>query len=306
MRQLISSKDVNEQFLVRIFSRADQFAKGGRNGYEGSCLGFMFLSESTRTSSTLKSAITKLRGGWLGLEGIKGTYLQSQEDDLQDTIVSIADFCDVLAVRGKIDEVVLRGLRIPVINALINDDHLLAAVWNLYSLWRRFNRIRGLRVGAYGMIKYSSPIKSIYSLLGEFGVHIFEDSVITELSSPMEIRETIKARGSVIEQRSLHDFSNSVDILYVAEGIPGQGANAELVARFLKEYKQIDESAIAPLPQKSYWSYMSPRKTTDGRLTVARSLDNHPLLIKREYMSESVYCNMGILAELIDSARNEK
>jgi aspartate carbamoyltransferase catalytic subunit len=300
VRHFLTSKDFDKEFLLDIFANAKEFEDGKEGTGKGKVLGLLFLGESTRTSASLKSAMIRLGGGWYGLEGTKGTYLETGEEGLMDTAVALADFCDLFAVRGNVDPDMFRKIKVPVINSMMGDDHTIAAVWYLYSVWKRLNKVEGLKLGTYGMVRYSRPIKSIYRVWSKFGIKIFEDSLLGEMGCPDEVKEGIITNGSTHEKKPIGEILKEVDVLIVAEALPQKGADPELVKKFNDKFKTLDEEFMKDLNEKAYWMHMEPRKTTDGRLTTSEALDNHPRLLQRALMRESVYCNMGIFSKLLE------
>jgi aspartate carbamoyltransferase catalytic subunit len=300
VRHFLTSKDFDKDFLVDVFSRAKEYEEGKVGDMQGKTLGLLFLGESTRTSASLKSAIIKLGGGWYGMEGIKGTYLDSGEEDLMDTATSLADFCDIFAVRGNVDPEIFRNMQVPVLNAMMGDDHTISAAWLLYSIWKRNPNLEGLKVGTYGMVRYSRPIKSFYRVWSKFGIKIFEDSLVEGLGCPDELKEEIERNGSTIDEKPIEEIMGEVDILIVAEALPQKGADSELVDKFNEQFKTLDVEFMNKLNGKAFWVYIQPGKTTDGRPTITDELKNHPQLIQRDFMRESVFCNMGIISKVME------
>ena len=299
-RHFLTSKDMDKELLMDILKRAKEFEEGREGTGKGKVLGLLFLAESTRTSASLKSAIIKLGGGWYGMEGIKGTYLESGEESVMDTAVALADFCDLFAVRGNVNPDMFREMKVPVINAMMGDDHTIGAVWALYSVWKRLGKAEGLKVGTYGLVRYSRPVKSTYRVWSKFGMKFYEDSLVEEAGCPEDVKKEIIENGSSFEKKPIDDIMKEVDVLIVAEALPQKGADENIVKKFNEKFKTVDEEFMGKLNEKAYWYYITPRTTTDGRLTVKESLDNHPRIIQRGFMRESIYCNMGIFSKLLE------
>lgn len=95
-----------------------------------------FLKESTRTLAAFQSAIIKLGGGWIGLTTKRGTYLETGEEDLEDTLISLSQLADLIVIRGdKIDFNKLKEkINIPIINALAEDEHTIGGLCFAYFL----------------------------------------------------------------------------------------------------------------------------------------------------------------------------
>jgi aspartate carbamoyltransferase catalytic subunit len=204
-----------------------------------------------------------------------------------------------MAIRGPYNPEMFRNVKIPVLNAMMGDDHTIAAIWNLYNLWKRFGKLEGLKIGAYGLIRYSRPIKSFYRIWSKFGMKFYENSIIDGASSQKEVIEEIKKNGSVLEKKPLEEIMKEVDLFIVAEALPQKGADTVIVNEFNSKFKTIDEKFMENLNSNACWEYIMPRMTTDGRLTTSESLDNHPKNILPEFMRESVYVNIGMFYKLL-------
>ena len=98
MRHFAQITDFTKNDYEELFRRAAIFQKGGDFTHllRGKVLGSLFFAESTRTSTGLKSAMIALGGGWVGIDGIKGTYLESGEEDIEDFIFSYEQFVDIV------------------------------------------------------------------------------------------------------------------------------------------------------------------------------------------------------------------
>jgi aspartate carbamoyltransferase catalytic subunit len=269
----------------------------------GKVLGLLFTSESTRTSSSLKSAIVKSGGGWLGIEGVKGTYLRSDvsttTESLVDSAESLSFFADFLAVRADIEPQKLRHISVPVLNAGMGDDHCLVAVWLLYTLFKQFGELNGLKIGTLGLTRFSPPVKSIYRLLSNFNMTFYEDSFIEEAGSQNVIVQTVTCNGSIFKKSALDHFIDTIDCLIIADCLGQEGGDDHQISfRFNRKFHTITPKSLTGLRPLSFWIYFMPRLTTDGRLTVDSSLDNHPKLFNERFLRDSVFCNIGILHEL--------
>ena len=196
----------------------------------------MFFQESTRTSATLKAAMVRLGGGWFGMDGIKGTYLESGEEDLEDTLNGVAPICDIMAIRHKsfdLTEFAEKGFRVPLINAMCGgEEHSISGLIYPYLVKKHFNGIEGIKVGIYGMSKASRPTKAMIKVLSKFGVEIYEDSVIDEFALPQNIKDIIIKNGSKYFKDKLNNFVNKVDFLFIVEGLPQAGEDPALVDKF--------------------------------------------------------------------------
>jgi aspartate carbamoyltransferase catalytic subunit len=293
----LAPNDFDADALQRVLGYAAR-AEHGDLSLERKILGLLFLSESLRTSSSLKAAMIRAGGGYLGLEGTQGSYLGSKLESVIDTATYISTFSDFLAVRGDVDPEIFRNLPIPVLNAGLGDDHCIVGAWLLYTLSKRFAALEGLRIGVLGLCRYSTAAKSVYRVLSKFGMRFYEDSVVPEASSECDVIQTVSSNNSVFETCPVSKFIGIVDCLLVTDCLSQEGAQDSVVQAFNGKFKTVGPDVISGLKSGATWLYFMPRTTTDGRLTISNELDQHPMLINDSFFRDSVYCNIGILYEL--------
>lgn len=303
-KHFMTAEDLDRETIEDILKISKEFEEGKRPDLlKDKVLGLFFAAESTRTTSLLKSGIIRAGGGWLGIENIKGTYLESGEEGLMDTVNSLADASDMIAIRGPYDPEIFRVVKVPVVNAMMGDDHAIAALWLLYSIWKRFGKLEGLKIGAYGMIRYSRPIKSFYRLWSKFGMKFYENSILPEAGSQEEVIKEIEKNGSALEKKPLDEMMKEVDFFIIAEALPQKGADETTVNEFHKQFKTVDEEFMKKLNPNAYWMYVMPRKTMDGRLTTDEKLDLHEKNLSWTFMKESTNCNVGMFYKLLEMSK---
>ncbi|MFN3301972.1 MAG: hypothetical protein ACK413_03040 [Patescibacteria group bacterium] len=284
IKHFTHTSDFTREDYLNVFKIAEKLEerlnkkKDLTNFCRGKVLGVAFLKESTRTLAAFQSAIIKLGGGWMGLTTKKGTYLESGEEDIEDTLSSLAQFSDLIVIRS--DEVNLdklkREFKIPIINALAKDEHSINGLCFVYFLKKKFGDLSKIKVGFYGMTGASRPTKASYRVLSLFGTQIYEDSVVEGLGISQEIEKEINRFGPIFKRAKLEDFISQVDFLWIVEGIPQAGTPENLVSEFNKKVKIIGLDEINKLKKGALFYVCQPRQLTDGRFTVDKVIDKHP------------------------------
>lgn len=306
MKTLVSVSDLDKEDILRIFQYADEFESGKRKPYgyaQGKILGLVFLQESLRTSASLKSAILRLGGGWIDFDL---GYVKSGEETLEDSIASIAPLVDAIGIRGAADvdiRPISTKIKTPLINAMVGMEHSIGALWYAYILRKRLGNLEGLRMGIYGMTRYSRPSFSLYRLFSKLGAVFKEDSILEEVGASQEVVQEILKNGGKFERGKLENFIDQADFFFVCEGLPVKGANEKAVKRFNDRYVLPNTSMLARLRKNAVFAYCMPRSLTDGRLTTEKEIDDDPRNISYEMMEKSVYVNMGILAWLLEGKK---
>lgn len=310
MKNFTRTEDFTTKEYEEIFRRADIFESGIKAGKNfthlcpGKVIATEFFQESTRTSASLKAAMTRLGGGWFGMDGIKGTYLETGEEDLEDTLHGVAPLCDIMGVRHKdfdLTEFAEKGFRVPLINAMCGgEEHSIGGATYPYMIKKYFSKLEGLKIGLYGMSKSSRPVKAMAKVMSRFGIEFYEDSVIPEFKMPEHIVKTIKENGSAYIQDKLDNFIGKIDCLFVIEGLPQSGEDENLVDKFNKAFVPFSNAHLAKVRSDAVIEVGEPRATTDGRLVALKETDNDPRIIGKELIHDIVYINMAIITYLLD------
>lgn len=297
-KNLISFADLDPFILEKILKFNGQDLQNFNLNRK--VLGLLFLNESTRTSSSLKSSFIRLGGGWISIEGSKGTYLEKKSDSIERTLYSLFAYSDILAVRGDIDIRYFNGLKIPIINA--GNDFVLTPIWGIwlaFLLSKTFDDLKNLKIGTYGLAMYSTPLKSYYNALSYFNITFFEDSIIPEAGSDDEIILRIRQNGSQIIASPIYDFINDIYFLIIIDAIPPIQYDKELYKNFLKHYKPINNEIISKLNAGSYFFYVEPNVIPQLGKTIHNEIINDTKALNDKFNELSVICNYGVFNYLL-------
>jgi len=298
MRNLISLSDINQSSLNEIFDKT----LITKVNIHKIVLGLIFLNESTRTSSSLKAAIIRMGGGTIGFEGIQGSYLAKKIDSIENTIKSLSTYCDIIALRGDIDETTFLKSSVPIINC--GSDFVITPIWVIwlsYLLKRDFEN-KKLNIGIYGLAGYSSPIKSYYSVLSFFGHSFFEDSIIPEASSSDEIINQIIQNGSSFQRSNINDFIGVIDFLIISDCNPEQNISKQVYSKFLESFRPVDNRIIERLSEAAKVFVVEPYKFLEGKKsTIEEDLMNNHRVINDKFNKLSVEANKGIIHYLLNN-----
>lgn len=280
VKHFTHTSDFTKDDYLKVFEITKKLekAKDLTNVCKGKVLVFCFLKESTRTLTAFQSAILKLGGGWSGITTIKGTYLETGEEDLQDTIRGIIPGADVLVIRGgkELDFSKIKAeVKIPIINAMGADEHTIAGLCFGYFLWKKFKNLKNLKVGFYGMTGASRPALAACRVLSNFGGEVYEDPVVEQLGFSSQIKEELTKKGLKIYTLPIDEFIGKVDFLWIVEGLPVAGTPDDLVNEFNKKVKIIDCSDVDRLKDGAFFYVCEPRFLTDKRCTVEKKIDEH-------------------------------
>lgn len=295
------TSDFTKENYLKVFEIAEKLEKMKdiSSITKGKVLAVAFLKESTETLATFQSAIIKLGGGWMGITTKKGTYLEAGEEEIHDTLERLSRSADLIVIRGdNIDFQKLKErIKVPIINALAEDEHTIGGLAFTYFLKKNFQDLSKVKVGFYGMTGASRPCKAIYRILSLSGSEVYEDPVIPELGMTPEINEEVTKKGLKLKKASLEEFIDKVDYLWIVEGLAVAGTPENLVNKFNERVKILGPQDIAKLKESALFGVCEPRLLSDGRFTVDTAIDKSQ---KRSYFSGAfLYGIMGTIIYLL-------
>jgi aspartate carbamoyltransferase catalytic subunit len=309
VKHFTKTDDFAKEDYLEIFRRAKIFQDGleqGKNFTDvcpGKVIASMFFQESARTSSLFQMAMIRLGGGWIGISGTAGTYVDSGEENMRDFLNGYAVFSDIMAVRHKSLDLskMAVGFPIPLMNGMCGgDEHSIGGISWIYALSKRFGDLSKIKVGVYGMTKSSRPTKALIKALSIFGGEIHEDPVIEEFRTPAHIQEFVKKIGGNLIPDKYDDFLSKMDFVLVAEGLPQKGEDEKLVERYNEEFKILTQKEVDRLKPGALIEYGEPRMMTDGRLIAEEAIDNDPRVMNKVFMKEFIYVTMALITYLLD------
>jgi aspartate carbamoyltransferase catalytic subunit len=308
MKHFTQTLDFTAKEYNEIFRRAKLFqdkpTKKHAELCRGKILAVMFMQESTRTLASNQAAILRLGGGWLGMTSAKGSYVESGEESMEDTLLSIAEYADIMAVRDKKFDLSAFAAKspIPLMNAMCGgDEHTQGGLAYAYTIYRRRGSLKDLTIGIYGMTKSSRPTKALLKALSLFGATFYEDSVVAGLQTPADIKKIVEHNGSKIITSKLDDFIDKIDFLFIVEGLPQAGEDPKLVDLYNSQFKIMGAQDIKKMRSNTLFMYGMPSVMTDGRLIVKKEeMDKDPRMIGYAMIKEIVYANMGVITYLLD------
>lgn len=188
---IISALQFTRSDIEKLINIAEDlrhvYEKGGRlNIANGRVMFTAFFEPSTRTRISFQFAMVKLGGSVIDLGSEEVTSMAKGESP-EDTLRTVDNYePDLIVVRHREQGFAKKAAdicRAPVINAGDGyNEHPTQALLDVYTLWRFFGRISGLKIGLMGDLKYSRTISSLSYVLSNFpDVEIF-------FISPKELR----------------------------------------------------------------------------------------------------------------------
>jgi len=251
-----------------IFPLADRMRlETGENNYlKGSRMISWFEEPSTRTQVSFSMAMSLL-GGEVSFSTENASQFSSRAkgESISDTIRILNGYhADLLVGRfAKAGDAAKAAhvSNIPIINAGDgNNQHPTQALLDLYTIFRKFGKIDGLKIALVGDLNNGRTIKSLAYLLGKFGnIRLY---FVSPLS--MRIGDDIKIyldkHGiSWDEYDNLESVASEVDVIYMTR-IQTERGSALTEEELIPGRFSINQKILDLMPADSIITHPLPRQ----------------------------------------------
>jgi aspartate carbamoyltransferase catalytic subunit len=170
----LSRKDICDLFLLAEDFRAHRLQPDDPYFARGLTIATLFFENSTRTRFGFEAAAGRIGASVIPV-AIDDTRMQNGES-LLDTVQAIGSFVDALIIRHS-ENNVTRDLKAflptPIINAGDGtNEHPTQALLDLYTIWREFKKIDGLKILVMNDAYFARSAHSLLLALNEFSVDV--------------------------------------------------------------------------------------------------------------------------------------
>ncbi|MBI2616970.1 aspartate carbamoyltransferase [Candidatus Gottesmanbacteria bacterium] len=265
-QSFVTVEHLTGEDVTLVFRKAEEMRtlceeKGGDDRLKHKILAALFYEPSTRTFSSFISAMQRLGGGVIPLNGMSHTSVIKGET-LEDTVRVFSSYADILVMRhpdpGSIANAVEYAAK-PIINAGDGiGEHPTQALIDAYTIENVFGKIDGLHILLIGDLAHYRPTNSLSKLLALYpNVKI---SMSTPKQVPMQEEVTSYLKKKKVSFKEYSDFQDilpEVDVLYVTR------VKKEYMSESL--YKQVkgsyivDKTMVRQMKKKSIILHCLPR-----------------------------------------------
>jgi aspartate carbamoyltransferase catalytic subunit len=223
LKHVIESQQFSLELLYSLFKEADEIRKNLKEHHsdlKGKILASLFYEPSTRTRLSFESAMMKLGGNVLSTENAKEFSSAIKGESLQDSIRVISKYADCIVMRHFEEgaaRIASEVSNIPIINAGDGKgQHPTQALLDLYTIYREFGRIEGLKIAMVGDLSSGRTVRSLCYLLGKCkNIEIIFVSP-ENLKMKEDIKEYLDRHNiSFREEQDLNSILTSVDVIYM-------------------------------------------------------------------------------------------
>jgi len=219
MMNLISMRDLSKKQILDLVNCAQEIETGIlKPDLSGKIMASLFYEPSTRTQLSFDTAMKRLGGEVISMQGTKGSSVEKGET-LADTVKIISQYADIIVIRHYIEgaaRYVSEHVELPVINAGDgSNQHPTQSMLDLFSINKTQNTLQNLKIGIVGDLRYGRTVHSLAYALSKFNPKLYFVAP-SLLSLPDYIEEELKVMGvDVWTGESVEKIIDTVDILYM-------------------------------------------------------------------------------------------
>ena len=220
MKHVVSIEDLDNKRIMGLLKRAKQLvpvAEGKKKSkaLDGKILATCFFEPSTRTRLSFESAMQRLGGTCIGFADPKSTSTYKGET-LSDAVRMISAYSDIMVLRHPQEGAAILASEIsdvPVINGGDGaGQHPTQTLLDLFTINDECGKIKNLRVGFLGDLRYGRTVHSLAEALSRFDNDLHFISPDT-LKMPDNVTSELK--GNWKEHTRLDSVLKNLDVLYV-------------------------------------------------------------------------------------------
>lgn len=220
LKHCIESQQFSKELLYDLFLKADDLRAKSDEILKGKILASLFYEPSTRTRLSFESAMLKLGGKVIGTENASEFSSAVKGESLEDTARIISTYCDVIVIRHPTEgtaKIFSEVSKCPIINAGDGKgQHPTQALLDVYTLYREFGKIDGLKVAMVGDLASGRTVRSLCYLLAKFNNIQIVFISPENLKIGNDIKEYLNEKGiSFTEETDLNRVLPEVDVVYM-------------------------------------------------------------------------------------------
>jgi aspartate carbamoyltransferase catalytic subunit len=260
-RDIISIRDFSKADLLHVLKVSKEMERDKPMLLAGKILATLFFEPSTRTRLSFESAMCRLGGKVIGFSDEKVSSVKKGET-IWDTVKMADRYSDVIVIRSPIEgsaRLAAEAASVPVINGGDGaNQHPTQTLLDLYTIKKTKKKLKGLKIGFLGDLKYGRTVHSLAIALSHWEVDMYFIAP-DALQMPDQYLKDLQNKGIHCFQTSdIFSVSDELNILYVTriqqERFPDpleyeRYKNAYRLDRSLLKHVKKDMKIMHPLPR---------------------------------------------------------
>jgi aspartate carbamoyltransferase catalytic subunit len=288
LKHILSAEQFTQDDLKKLTNSTERFKKldsfNDWTSARGKLLGTLFFEPSTRTRWSTEAAMLKLGGQVISMENACQSSSDKKGETLEDTIRTVSNYCDVLAVRhpkAGIVSHILDASSVPIINCGDgHNEHPTQALLDYYTIQEHFGSFDRLNILFTGDVTYSRTIRSLSYLLKEKVQNIYKTFVKFPDNGP----------GINVNISEIEKILPEMDIVYMTRNqVERKNTWDEGWSNFI-----MTESLAKTLKENAIIMHPLPRNNE-----IDREVDKLPCAKYFEQAKNGLYMRMALLKHII-------
>jgi len=310
-KSLMSINDISDDQLYGLFNVAQTLEPYNRSRIElfpDRLAALLFFQPSTRTRMSFQTAMQRMGGMVISEANPQVTSSSAKEESLADMMRCVAKYANVIVLRHN-NDVEARDAStysdVPVINGGMGHwEHPTQALLDLYTLWRKFGHIEGLKVcvAAADLVEARTGHSMAYGL-ARLGAKVTLASP-KDKRVPDEVMSNIRAKFNCeisevfdCNKVEFNELIGDQDLVYLPGCSAPKGESAEAFKKVMDDYYVKNETLEAgrAAGREIYVTHTLPRRAGEMDLRI----DNTPSQLYFEAILHSVSLRMGLLSIIL-------
>ena len=216
-KSIISIDDLSVEEVNKVLIHADSFLEVSKRDVKkvptlrGKTIANLFFEPSTRTKTSFEIAAKRLSADIINFSA-QGSSLEKGESIFDTLKTILAMNVDLVVIRHSdcgAAKLISENINIPVINAGDGKhQHPTQALLDLYTIKKKFDSFKGLKVAIVGDILNSRVARSDIGLFKKMGIDV------TIVSCPMLLPDSMDYINVEVKN-DINDVIEDVDVLYM-------------------------------------------------------------------------------------------
>lgn len=310
-KSLLSINDLTDNQIYAMFELAKSLEPWNRSMIDlvpGNVMATLFFQPSTRTRLSFETAMHRLGGAVITETTPLISSSAAKEESLSDMLKVVSKYANLIVMRHFNDVEALEAVRYaecPIINGGFGHwEHPTQAMLDLYTLWRTFGRVEGLKVciASANLIEARTGHSMAYGL-ARLGAKVTL-ATTKDHRTPEEVINKINSLGKKVDEQfdfsqdSFNDMVKGMDMVYLPGCSAPKGPEAEAFKIIMDNYF-IRAETLADVQKKEnrtiYVTHTLPRRAGEMDLRI----DSTPSQIYFEAIAYSVSIRMALIASII-------
>ncbi len=310
-KSLMSINDLSDDQLYGLFNVArtlEPYNRSHINLFPDRLVALLFFQPSTRTRMSFQTAMHRLGGMVISEANPQVTSSAAKEESLADMMRCVAKYANVIVLRHNDDREARDAATysdVPVINGGMGHwEHPTQALLDLYTLWRIFDRVEGLKVcvAAADLVEARTGHSMAYGL-ARLGAKVTlaspKDKRVPE-EIVLRIREEFQCDVDEVfdcNKTTFNELVSEMDLVYLPGCSAPKGESAEAFKKVMDDYYVKNETLeLARAEGRNiYVTHTLPRRAGEMDLRI----DNTESQLYFDAILHSVSLRMALLSIIL-------